>query len=53
MYKKVKEKKVETKLIEFKVLKQFTREKVYNQSETILLNNKKEIEFLKINKYIK
>jgi hypothetical protein len=46
-------KKAEIKDKSFKVLKQFTKERVYNLSETISLNNKKEIEFLKINKYIK
>jgi hypothetical protein len=48
-----KAKKVAVKDETFSVLKQFTKERVYNLSETISLNNKKEIEFLKINKYIK
>lgn len=46
-------KKTVSKDESFKVLKRFTRERVYNQSEFISLNNKKEIDFLKINKYIK
>lgn len=37
----------------FKVLKTFTAERVYAPNETISLNNKKQIEYLKANKFIK
>ena len=37
----------------FKVLKKLTADKVYLPGETISLNNKKQINFLKTNKYIK
>jgi hypothetical protein len=46
-------KKTVSKEESFKVLKQFTKDRVYNLSEIVSLNNKKEIDFLKINKYIK
>jgi hypothetical protein len=46
-------KKIELKHKEFKVLKSLKADRDYNAGEQISLNNKKQVEFLQNNKYIK